>query len=201
MQSRLSRPWISSVRHVSALLIPAVVIGSAAWAQGQPPASVPAPPRLSEAERPLRIQERDQRRAAIIELARAGKLDEAAALSEKEVAAARNVTGENHEDLVRALQFLAGLQEARQDWAAARGALAEVLAIREHQPDRKDWQIAEARQYLAYLDQRAALNPSERRRLLEANRLDMLRLHVVQLLDRESMPDGMRSMPQGRRDP
>ena len=132
------------------------------------------PPGLSEAERARQIQERDQIRAEMVKLAQAGKLDEAVAASVKELAATREVRGELHEDVVASLQCLAWLQEAREDWAAARKSLTEVLAIRQRQPDQKDWRIADARRALADLDRRATLSPAQRQRLQEADRLNRL---------------------------
>jgi CHAT domain-containing protein/Tfp pilus assembly protein PilF len=108
-------------------------------------------------------------RAEVIKLANAGKLDDAAALAVKELAVNRDVRGELHEDIVNSLGFLARLQEAREDRAAARKALEEVLAVRQRQPDQKDWRIADARRALADLDCRAALDPAQRRRLSEAD--------------------------------
>ncbi len=98
----------------------------------------------------------------IIKLAQAGKLDEAVAAVVKELAVTREVQGELHEDVVGSLAFLARIHEAREDWAAARKALTEVLAIRERQPDQKEWRIADARRALADLDRRAALDPAQR---------------------------------------
>ena len=73
----------------------------------------------------------------------------------------------------------------RGDWAAARKALTEVLAIRQRQPDRRDWRIADAKRGLADIDRRAALNPTQRQRLQEAGRLTQrVMAHTV----RESMP-------------
>ena len=56
----------------------------------------------------------------------------------------REVLGELHEDVVGSLEYLARLHELGKDRAAARKALAEVLSIRERQPDRKDWRIGDA---------------------------------------------------------
>jgi len=113
-------------------------------------------------------------RAEVIKLAQAGKLDEAVALAAKELGVTREAQGELHEDVVASLGLMARLHELRLDWAAARKALTEVLAIRQRQPDRKDWRIADARRDLANLDRRAALNPAQRQRLQEANRLNRL---------------------------
>ncbi len=119
-------------------------------------------------------------RAEVNKLVQAGKLDEAATAAVKELAVTRDVLGELHEDVVGSLQVLAWLQEEREDWAAARKALTEVLAIRQRQPDQKDWRIADARRALADLDRRAALNPAQRQRLKEADRLSRLQDRAFQ---------------------
>jgi len=159
---------------LATVLVFSAVLGAAtAWAQGQPPGPVPAP-RLPEAERARQLQERDQIRAEVMKLAQSGKLDEAAALLVKELAATREIRGELHEDVVASLQMLARLQEARENWAAARKALTEVLAIRQRQPDQQDWRIADARRAVVVLDRRAALDRAQRQRLQEADRLTRL---------------------------
>jgi tetratricopeptide (TPR) repeat protein len=151
----------------TALVISAVLGAATALSQGQRPGTIPAP-RLSEAERARRLQQRDQIRSEVIRLEQAGKLDEAATVAVKELAVTREVQGELHDDVVDSLDYLARLHEFGEDWAAARKALAEVLAIRQRQSDRKDWRIADARRALADLDRRAALDPPQRHRLDEA---------------------------------
>jgi len=94
----------------------------------------------------------------------------------------RHVLGELHEHVVGSLQWLAMLQQAREDWAAARKALTDVLDIRQRQPHQKDWRIADAKRALVDLDRRAARDPdrraardpAQRQRLREAVRLDGL---------------------------
>ncbi|MFI5460994.1 MAG: tetratricopeptide repeat protein [Isosphaerales bacterium] len=49
-----------------------------------------------------------------------------------------------------------------------------MLAIRQRQPDQKDWRIADAGRALADLGRRAALDPAQRQRLQEADRLNRL---------------------------
>jgi tetratricopeptide (TPR) repeat protein len=171
--SRLLGPPILRVPLAIVLVISAVLGASTAWAQGQPPGSVPAP-KLSEAERAQQLQERDQIKAELMRLAQAGKLDEAVAAAEKELAVSREVRGELHEDVVGSLGFLARLQEARENWAAARNALTEVIDIRQRQPAGKDWRIADARRAVVDLGQRAAFNPAQRQQLQEADRLNRL---------------------------
>jgi len=173
IQSRLLGPQILRVPLATALVLSAVLGASTAWTQSQPPGPVPAP-KLSEAERAQKFQQRDRLRAEAIKLARAGKLDKALATATNVLAIERRVLGELHEDVVGSLQFLAALQEARRDWAAARKPLTEVLTIRQRQPDQKDWRIADARRALADLDRRAAFDPAQQQRLREANRLNQL---------------------------
>ncbi len=102
------------------------------------------------------------------------KLDQALALAVKELAVTREVLGEQHDDVVGSLEILARLHELREDWVAARKALAQVVAIRQRQPDQKNWRIADARRALADLDRRVAIAPAQRRRLKEADRLQRI---------------------------
>jgi tetratricopeptide (TPR) repeat protein len=157
---------------VTGLVISAGLGSAAAWSQNPPPGPAPAS-KLSEVEKARRLAEGDRYAREAIRLAQAGKIAEAIAAFEKNLAIEREVLGELHEDVVGALQFLAQVHEALADWAAARKALTEVLAIRERQPDRKDWRIGDARRALTDLDRRAAMTPDQRR-LQEADRLNQL---------------------------
>jgi hypothetical protein len=91
-------------------------------------------------------------------LANAGKLDEAVAAAVKELAATRHVRGELHDEVIGSLLMVDRLHERSDDWAAGRKSLTDVLAIRERQPDRKDWRIADAKRALADLDRRSAVS-------------------------------------------
>ena len=106
-----------------------------------------------------------------VRLWQAGKRDEAVALMRHELARSREILGEWDNYSMETLDRLAGLQEARGDWAAARKTLEEVVAVRERQPDRKDWQVGDARQALADFDRRAAMTPLQRAQWKEADRL------------------------------
>ncbi len=164
---------ILRIALVTPLFISAVLVAATSWAQGQPPAQVPSF-KISEAEKTRQLKERDRIKAEAITSEEAGKLDDAVAAQTKALAIERGALGELHEDLVASLQLLARLHVARDDLAAARTAYTEVLAIRQRQPDRKDWQIADAKRSLADLEQQAALQPAQRQQLLEANRLNGL---------------------------
>jgi tetratricopeptide (TPR) repeat protein len=173
VQSCYFRPRILGITLAIVVSIAAVLGASTAWAQGQPPAQVSAP-KLSDAERARRLRARDLMRAEATRLAQAGKLEDAVAMAVKELAITRELLGELHEDVVASVQLLARLHEARNDWAAARKDLTQVLVIRERQLDPKDWRIADARWALSDLDRRTALMPTQRQRLEEAGRLNRL---------------------------
>ncbi len=157
---RLIGPWISRSLLATVLVIATLLGASPAWAQGEPRRPALAP-KLSEAEKDPPLRERDRLRVVVVRLAQAGKLNGAVDAAMKELEFTRTIVGELHEDVISSVQMLAKLHEARADWAAARKALQEVMTIRERQPNRRDWRIADARRALADLDRRAALEPRQ----------------------------------------
>ena len=171
--SRLFEPRILRVPLATALVISAVLGAGTAWAQGQPrgPAHTP---KLSEVERARRLAERDRYKQEANRQAQAGNLEETLNALGKELAIERDVLGEFHQDVVDSLNLLARFQEAGEDWAAARNSLTEVIRIRQSQPDRKDWRIADARRALADLNRREALNAVQQQRLEEADQQSLL---------------------------
>jgi hypothetical protein len=105
--------------------------------------------------------------------------DEAVAAARKATTIQREVLGELHEEVVITLQFLARLHEMCEDWAGAREALTQVLAIRQRQPEPNEWCVADAQRALGDLDRRAAMRPDQRQRLGRADALN--RAVMVQL--------------------
>jgi tetratricopeptide (TPR) repeat protein len=91
---------------------------------------------------------------------------------EAALAIEREWLGHLSEDVAQSLGFLARLHEARGDWAAARDALQELLALRERQPDRRDWRVVDARWLLADLNRRAAMMPEQRQGYWKALQLN-----------------------------
>ncbi len=158
IHSRLFGPRILRVPLATALVISAVLGAGDRVGPGSTSGPVPAS-KLSEAERARQLAERDGTEQEVIKLARPAKLEEAVTAAVKELAIEREVLGELHEDVVGSLEFLARMHECDEDWAAARKALTEVLAIRQRQPDRKDWRIGDARRALADLDCARAMTP------------------------------------------
>jgi CHAT domain-containing protein/Tfp pilus assembly protein PilF len=104
----------------------------------------------------------------------AGKLDEMAETLGKILAVEREALGELHEDVVRTLCVLGGLQEQRGDLASARKALLQAIAVGERQPNLEDWKIGDIRRALADLDRRAAWTPTQQQRAGESDRLVQL---------------------------
>jgi CHAT domain-containing protein/Tfp pilus assembly protein PilF len=133
-----------------------------------PPAANDAFAPLSGVERARWRADRQRLRAEISVRARAGKWDEVEALTRQELARSREILGELHDDTIATRGRLAISYERRGDWAAARKILAEILALRERQPDRKDWKVGDAREKLADLNRRAAMTPLQRAQWAEA---------------------------------
>ena len=168
--SRLVGPRILRVRLLTALGSLAILGGPTAWAQAQPTGTLPTPS-LSEAERTPRLQERDRHRNEAIRLANSGKLDGAIQEAEAALAIECQVRGEFSEDVAMTRGILAKMHEFREDWASARKALQDVLALRVRQPNRKDWRVGEARRALADLERRASMTPEQRQRFRRARQL------------------------------
>ena len=82
-------------------------------------------------ERQERLQERDRKLWAEAQRLRAqGKLDEAITAAEKMLAIEREVLGAEHPEVAVSLEWLAKVYIEREDFAAARKARQEVLALR-----------------------------------------------------------------------
>jgi tetratricopeptide (TPR) repeat protein len=136
-----------------------------------PPAQEPARS-LSPSERQQRLRERDRYAQEAAKLAEEGKLAEAVTAAEKALALERQLFGDVHEEVVGSLQWIARLQEQREDFAAARRACREVLTIRRKLDGPGHWRVADARRALEDLERRSGLSPAQRQRLGEASRLN-----------------------------
>jgi CHAT domain-containing protein/tetratricopeptide (TPR) repeat protein len=119
-----------------------------------------------------RLKERDRLFSEAEKLNQAGKLLEALAVFEKKLAIEREVFGDVHAVVADSLAMLARGCEARQDFAAARKALQEVVAIRAQLLGARDWRVTDARLTLADLGLRERLGPAQRAQLNEATRLN-----------------------------
>jgi hypothetical protein len=111
-------------------------------------------------------------------LAKAGKLAEAVAAGEKTLVIARDVLGDKHPEVANVLEMLAGVQERREDWAAARQRRHEVVQIRTVVHGKEDWRVTDARLALAQVDRLSRLTAEESRQLARAG---VLNAQAVQL--------------------
>jgi CHAT domain-containing protein len=148
----------------------ALLLLSAAWGlawsgRAEEPAG---PPRLT-AEQQKQLQQAQRHQEEAIKLLRQNKFAEGVAEWQKKLALERSVWGKDHPNVVPSLQHLARLQEAVDEFAGARQALREVLAILIKQLGAKHWQVSDARRALADLDFRADLKPADRALLRQAS--------------------------------
>jgi CHAT domain-containing protein/tetratricopeptide (TPR) repeat protein len=150
-------------------LLPALLSCWLLSVQGRTQEPMPKP--LTDQQRE-RLKERDRLFSEVQKLAKAGKLEEANAVFEKKLAIEREVFGEVHAVVADSLAMLARGYEARQDFAAARKGLQEVVAIRVKLNGEKDWRVTDARLALADLGVREKLGPAQRARLVQATRLN-----------------------------
>src|SRR5205085_1879511 len=104
---------------------------------------------------------------------------EAIAAAEKMLAIEREVFGNLHEDVAGSLGYIALMQGEKGDFAAAKKARQEVLAICTKRHGDDHWRVADARRALADVDRLATLTPEQRSRLRQADQLNgsALRLH------------------------
>jgi tetratricopeptide (TPR) repeat protein len=94
----------------------------------------------------------------------------AGSLNDK-LAIERQLFGNMHEEVANSLQLFARMQEAGEDFAAARKALQEVLTIKRKLHGREHWKVTDARLALDDLERRTRMTPAQRQRLGEAERL------------------------------
>jgi tetratricopeptide (TPR) repeat protein len=159
-----------------------VVLCLAGWlvavVDAQPPE--PAKPAPLTQEQQNRLKERDRLQKEAEKLTAEGKLTEAIAAAQKMLAIEQEVLGNFHPDAVGSLQFLAELHEAREDFAAARNARREVLAIQTKLRGADHWQVIDARIALEDVERLARMEPADRRRRTEAEHLNRLVIQLYQ---------------------
>jgi CHAT domain-containing protein/Tfp pilus assembly protein PilF len=110
----------------------------------------------------------DQRRQKALRLRQEGKLAEAVAAAEQVLAIEREVLGEAHADVAETLEWIASVQEEREEFAAAREARKAVLAIVTKLYGEKDWRVTDARLTLADVTRLENTGPDLCRRLADA---------------------------------
>jgi CHAT domain-containing protein/tetratricopeptide (TPR) repeat protein len=158
-----------------------VVLGLATQAASAQPATPANDPQK-------RFEERDRLQAEAARLRQEGKLTEAVAATRKMLALERGVLGEASDDAVGSLELLAELHEERDDFAAARTARAEVLAVRVRRDGDRHWRTANARRAAADTELLARMGPEQRRQVAEGRRLNR---QVEQLFEAGKLREGV----------
>src|SRR5438445_5274404 len=107
----------------------------------------------------------------------------------------REVIGHFLEELARSLEQLGEMHEQREDFAAARKARHEVLAIRTKQHGDKHWRVTDARLQLDDLKLLERLSPEDRALLREAVQLSNRVYHLWRAGKyKEALPQAQRAV-------
>jgi CHAT domain-containing protein/Tfp pilus assembly protein PilF len=154
-------------------------------ALGEPSAAAKALTPAQEA----RLKERDRLKAEAQQLRTAGKLAEAVTAMERTLAIEREVLGDTHDDVLATLEELVRLDDARDDLAAARKVLRELLALRTQRFGETDWRTVDSRWALTDLEQRARMDPASRAQLRQASALEA---QVGHLYDTGQLTEALR---------
>jgi CHAT domain-containing protein/tetratricopeptide (TPR) repeat protein len=149
-------------------LVPAFTGNGAA--ADPPPERKTAP--SSDADRKKLLAERERFSVESWKHESQGKLTEAIAAAEKMLAIERKVLGDFNDDVVDSLVRLAEMHEAREEFAVARQARQDVLAIRTKLYGEKEWRVTDARLALEQTIRSSQLGAAQRRDLAEAHSLN-----------------------------
>jgi len=141
------------------------------------------------AEQAARLQERDELVAQAQGLQGAGQLTEAIEVAQQVLAIEREIFGEEHAEIAGTYGFIAGMQEAAEDFPAAEQSrqTALVLLTKLHGVD--DWRVTDAWLALEHTRLLAGLDDTERE---ELSRSEALNYQVFDLWSagksREALP-------------
>jgi tetratricopeptide (TPR) repeat protein len=125
----------------------------------------PKPAPLSAKQRHEMLQERYRLWQQVQKLRAAGKLTEAVEVAEKWLVLERRLFGDQDERVILPLQWLAMLHEDRGDFAAARMARREGLAIQTRRLGAGHWEVTDARLALETAERSAKLPQEQRQKL------------------------------------
>lgn len=153
-----------SLRGVCAAILLLVVVVGANRAQA--PADGSSKP-LTEQQK-NRLEERDRLAPEYRKQVAAGNLPGTIAVLEKGLVITREVFGDAHKEVAGTVEILAQLHEAAEDFASARKARAEVVAIRSKLYGKDNWQVREPQIRLEDVDRLERLDREGRVRLRQA---------------------------------
>jgi CHAT domain-containing protein len=137
----------------------------------QPLCAEPAQSSLSPQQQ-QKLKERNRLVAEANRLQEQGKLAEAIGAAQKMLAIERRLFGDVSNDVAESLEWLAGMYQQRDDFAAATAMRRELLAIRAKLHGEKHWKTTDARLALADVERLGRMTAGQRRRLDEARRLN-----------------------------
>jgi tetratricopeptide (TPR) repeat protein len=146
-----------------AFLLSAVLLLTHAAVSQEPKAAKPL-----TAEQVAKLRECNQLWSAANKLVAAGKLDDALAAMEKAVTLHREALGRDDADDINPLQFIAEIQAARGDFAAARKRRQEAIDLAMRWYGKEHWQVADARRGLATVDRLEKMPAADRQQLASA---------------------------------
>ena len=115
-----------------------------------------------------RLKERDPLLKESLDLRQLGKYAEAIEAASKIEAIERDIFGQEHDEVLGTRDFIAHLQEQREDFAAARKIREEILAIRRKVSEVDHWRTGDARRALENIDVLEKLSPENRKQLTQA---------------------------------
>ena len=128
-----------------------------------------------------RLKERDAFKQQCREHRQSGNLAEAIEAAKKMLAIEREVFGDEHDEVLDSMDFLAQRQIDHDDFAAARKTREQILAIRRKVSGVDHWRTADARRALEHVTVLEKLSPDDRREVLRATLLNSLAERFVSI--------------------
>jgi len=118
------------------------------------------------------LKERDRLADQVRKLQAAGKLAEAITTAEAMLAIERTVLPADHDDVIGSLNWLGELHADAEEFAAAKAAQQEALAILSKRYGNSYWKATDARLALEDVERRAGMTRERRKKLAEAAHLN-----------------------------
>ena len=161
------RWWQAVARKLVCSLLTSGAIWSFSVASAE---DSPPKPELTAVQKE-RLKERGVFEKQCLELRQSGKLAEAIEAAGKMLAIEREVFGDEHDEVLGSKDFIAQVQEQREDFAAARRIREDILATSRKVSGVDHWRTADARRSLENIDVLEKLSPEDRRQLNQASLL------------------------------
>ena len=164
---------------------------STAFSADRPDEGQAAP--LSPAERKKLTVERDAFLERSHEFQAQGKLREAIAAAQSAMVIERRVFGEVSDDVALSIERIAQYHMTLDEFAQARQAVEQRLAILARLHPQDDWRLTDARLVLEDIKTRERLTPAQRQELASAEQVDA---QALQFYQKGSFPQSIKSASQ-----